>query len=71
MLTHTGQVFLAPDGQPVVMAGSGSLGWDMMVVNLLEPGDEVLVVSIGAWAGRSMPVMCRGGAQEVSRGAAV
>lgn len=40
-------VFLAKEGQPFVVAGSGTLGWDMVVSNLLEPGDEVCVVNTG------------------------
>ena len=34
------EVFLAPVGQPFVVAGSGTLAMDMAVVNLVEPGDE-------------------------------
>lgn len=41
------QVFLAPDGQPLVVAGSGTLGWDMVGANLLNAGDHVLVVNTG------------------------
>ena len=40
-------VFLAPDGQPLVVAGSGSLGWDMFGANVLEEGEEALVISSG------------------------
>lgn len=32
--------------QPFITSGSGTLGWDMMV-NLLEAGDEVLVLTTG------------------------
>ncbi|ORX62276.1 PLP-dependent transferase [Hesseltinella vesiculosa] len=32
--------------QPFITSGSGTLGWDMMV-NLLEAGDEVLVITTG------------------------
>lgn len=41
------KVFLAPDGQPLVVAGSGTLGWDMVAANLLNQGDNVLVVNTG------------------------
>ncbi|TYZ64255.1 hypothetical protein PybrP1_001800 [[Pythium] brassicae (nom. inval.)] len=41
------KVFLAPDGQPLVVAGSGTLGWDMVGANLLTAGDHVLVVNTG------------------------
>ncbi|KAI9262145.1 pyridoxal phosphate-dependent transferase [Phascolomyces articulosus] len=40
------QVVLSEKAQPFITSGSGTLGWDMMV-NLLEAGDEVLVISTG------------------------
>ncbi|RHZ17384.1 hypothetical protein DYB37_004885 [Aphanomyces astaci] len=40
-------VFLAQDGQPLVVTGSGTLGWDMVASNLLEAGDDVLVINTG------------------------
>ncbi|WFD21758.1 hypothetical protein MEQU1_000414 [Malassezia equina] len=36
-----------PTAQPIVIAGSGTLGWDMAATNLLEAGDEVLVLTTG------------------------
>ncbi|OQR88751.1 hypothetical protein THRCLA_10124 [Thraustotheca clavata] len=44
MMRH---VFLAQDGQPLIVAGSGTLGWDMVGANLLEQGDQVLVINTG------------------------
>ncbi|WFD25464.1 hypothetical protein MNAN1_000424 [Malassezia nana] len=41
------EVVDAPSAQPIVIAGSGTLGWDMAATNLLEPGDEVLVLTTG------------------------
>lgn len=41
------KVFLAPDGQPLVVAGSGTLGWDMVGANLINKGDDVLIVNNG------------------------
>jgi alanine-glyoxylate transaminase/serine-glyoxylate transaminase/serine-pyruvate transaminase len=41
------KVFMAPTGQPFVLAGSGTLGWDMTASNLVEPGENVLVVNTG------------------------
>ncbi|GMF20690.1 unnamed protein product [Phytophthora lilii] len=41
------KVFLAPDGQPLVVAGSGTLGWDMVGANLVNQGDDVLIVNNG------------------------
>eukprot|EP00472_Partenskyella_glossopodia_P009712 CAMPEP_0197525144 /NCGR_PEP_ID=MMETSP1318-20131121/10644_1 /TAXON_ID=552666 /ORGANISM="Partenskyella glossopodia, Strain RCC365" /LENGTH=402 /DNA_ID=CAMNT_0043078317 /DNA_START=64 /DNA_END=1272 /DNA_ORIENTATION=+ len=47
-------VFLTATGQPFVIAGSGSLGWDFVAANLVEPGEKVLVCNTGyfsdAWA---------------------
>lgn len=36
-----------PDAQAYVIAGSGTLGWDIVSTNLLSPGDKVLVLSTG------------------------
>uniref|UniRef100_M4BPY4 alanine--glyoxylate transaminase n=1 Tax=Hyaloperonospora arabidopsidis (strain Emoy2) TaxID=559515 RepID=M4BPY4_HYAAE len=41
------KVFLAPDGQPLIVAGSGTLGWDMVGANLVNKGDDVLIVNNG------------------------
>ena len=53
-LHNVKRAFLADDGTPFVVAGSGSLGWDMLGANVVEDGDEVLVISQGyfgdAWA---------------------
>lgn len=40
------KVVMSETAQPFVVAGSGTLGWDMMV-NLIEQGDEVLVLNTG------------------------
>ncbi|KAJ2140109.1 hypothetical protein IW136_002742, partial [Coemansia sp. RSA 678] len=34
-------------GQPFVIAGSGTLGWDQTAANLVEAGERVLVLSNG------------------------
>jgi len=39
-----------PASQPFVISGSGTLGWDMVAANLVEPGDEVLVLHTGYFA---------------------
>ncbi|CAF0766939.1 unnamed protein product [Adineta ricciae] len=41
------QVLVTERGQPIITAGSGTLGWDMIACNLTEPGDEVLVLHSG------------------------
>ncbi|KAK3632363.1 hypothetical protein LTR56_016377 [Elasticomyces elasticus] len=39
-----------PASQPFVISGSGTLGWDMVAANLVEPGDDVLVLHTGYFA---------------------
>lgn len=40
----------SPFSQPFVISGSGTLGWDMVAANLVERGDEVLVLHTGYFA---------------------
>jgi len=46
------KVWKSPTGQPFIMAGSGTLAMDMAVVNLIEPNDNVLVISTGYFGER-------------------
>ncbi len=39
-----------PKSQPFVLAGSGTLGWDLVAANLVEPGEDVLVLHTGYFA---------------------
>lgn len=39
-----------PNSQPFVLAGSGTLGWDLVAANLIEPGEDVLVLHTGYFA---------------------
>lgn len=39
-----------PASQPFVISGSGTLGWDQVAANLLEPGEEALVLHSGYFA---------------------
>jgi alanine-glyoxylate transaminase / serine-glyoxylate transaminase / serine-pyruvate transaminase len=39
-----------PNSQPFAIAGSGTLGWDLVAANLVEPGDDVLVLHSGYFA---------------------
>lgn len=57
------EVFAAPDGQPFVVAGSGTLAMELAVANLLEPGDAVLVVNTGYFSDRMAAICTRAGAQ--------
>ncbi|KAK0634950.1 pyridoxal phosphate-dependent transferase [Bombardia bombarda] len=36
-----------PAAQPFVLSGSGTLGWDLVAANLVEPGEKVLVLGTG------------------------
>jgi len=36
-----------PASQPYIISGSGTLGWDLVCANLIEAGDEVLVLNSG------------------------
>lgn len=38
-----------PGSQPFVINGSGTLGFDQVASNVLEAGDDVLVLNIGYW----------------------
>lgn len=40
-------VLLAPECQPILTAGSGTLGWDHVAANVIEPGEEALVLNSG------------------------
>jgi alanine-glyoxylate transaminase/serine-glyoxylate transaminase/serine-pyruvate transaminase len=57
------QVFLAPNGQPFVVAGSGTLAMDMAAANLVEPGDRALVVNTGYFGDRFTAILQRYGAR--------
>jgi alanine-glyoxylate transaminase/serine-glyoxylate transaminase/serine-pyruvate transaminase len=57
------EVFLAPNGQPFVVAGSGTLAMDMAVVNLVEAGDKALVVSSGYFGARYQDLLSRYGVE--------
>jgi alanine-glyoxylate transaminase/serine-glyoxylate transaminase/serine-pyruvate transaminase len=56
------QVFLCPNGQPFVIAGSGTLAMDMAAANLIEPGDRALVVNTGYFGDRFAAILERYGA---------
>jgi alanine-glyoxylate transaminase/serine-glyoxylate transaminase/serine-pyruvate transaminase len=56
-------VFLAPDGQPFVIAGTGTLAMDLAGANLVEPGDRALVVNTGYFGDRFGALLARYGAE--------
>ncbi|MFQ5341136.1 MAG: pyridoxal-phosphate-dependent aminotransferase family protein [Anaerolineae bacterium] len=55
-------VFLSEDGQPFVIAGSGTLAMDIAAANLVEPGDSAVVVSTGYFSDRFADILERYGA---------
>ena len=57
------EVFLAPEAQPFIVAGSGTLGMDMAAANLVEPGDAALVVNTGVFGDRFGEILQRYGAE--------
>lgn len=48
-LTMLRDLFITKDpaSQPIVLSGSGTLGWDVVAANIVEPGDDVLVLHTG------------------------
>ncbi len=56
------QVFLSNDGQPIVLAGTGTLAMDSAGANLVEPGDAVLVINTGYFGDRYGALLERYGA---------
>jgi hypothetical protein len=40
------QVLYTKDGQPFLVAGSGTLGWDAVAANLIEPGEKAVSRSV-------------------------
>lgn len=56
------EVWLAPSGQPFIVAGSGTLAMDMAGANLIEAGDKILVVSTGYFGERYAELLKRYGA---------
>ena len=56
-------VFDSPSGQPLVLAGSGTLAMDCAGANLVEAGDKALVVDTGYFSERFATLLERYGAQ--------
>jgi alanine-glyoxylate transaminase/serine-glyoxylate transaminase/serine-pyruvate transaminase len=57
------QVWLSSDGQPFIVAGSGTLAMDLAAANLVEPGDRALVINTGYFGDRMAAILERYGAQ--------
>lgn len=59
------EIFGSARGQPMVVAGSGTLAMELAVANLVEPGDAALVVNTGYFSERMGAVLERHGARVV------
>jgi alanine-glyoxylate transaminase/serine-glyoxylate transaminase/serine-pyruvate transaminase len=57
------QVWQSQDGQPFILAGTGTLAMDCAGANLVEPGDKALVVDTGYFSQRYATILERYGAQ--------
>jgi len=57
------EVWLCPSGQPIVLAGSGTLAMDTAACNLIEPGEKALVLSSGYFGERYAQLLSRYGAE--------
>jgi alanine-glyoxylate transaminase/serine-glyoxylate transaminase/serine-pyruvate transaminase len=51
-LADVRKVFLSDDGQPFVIAGSGTFALELAIANLVEPNDNVLVITTGVFGSR-------------------
>lgn len=56
------EVWKSPKGQPFIVAGTGTLAMDMAAANLIEKGDNVLVISSGYFGQRFKDIVSRYGA---------
>jgi alanine-glyoxylate transaminase/serine-glyoxylate transaminase/serine-pyruvate transaminase len=65
------EVFMSPDGQPFIVAGSGTLAMDLAGANLIEPGDKALVINTGYFSDRFAALLERYGAAVTQVNAAV
>ena len=57
------EVFRTDNAMTLAMSGTGSAGMETVIVNLVEPGDRVLVGVNGVFGGRLAEVARRAGAQ--------
>lgn len=55
-------VWQSPSGQPFILAGTGTLAMDLAGSNLIEPGDNALVISTGYFGERFANLLKRYGA---------
>src|SRR5579884_562857 len=63
ILARLRELFDAPSAQPIVVGGSGTLAMEIALVNLIEPGDRVLILETGVFGRRFDEIARRNGAQ--------
>lgn len=51
------------DTQPFIVSGSGTVAMEMAVMNLVEPGDSVMVIDTGFFSKRMIGILERAGAK--------
>ena len=56
------KVWMAPNSQPFVIAGSGTLAMEIAAANLIEAGENALVISTGYFGERYSDILKRYGA---------
>ncbi|CAA0148629.1 pyridoxal-phosphate-dependent aminotransferase family protein [Tenacibaculum maritimum] len=56
------ELWKAPNGQPFIITGSGTLAMDMAISNLIEYGDNALVLSTGYFGNRFKDILTTYGA---------
>ena len=65
------EVWMAPNSQPFIVSGSGTLAMDMAAANLVEKGDAVLIISTGYFGERFKNIFDRYGGETTILSAAV
>lgn len=60
------QVFRTTNEMTLAISGTGSAGMEAVIVNLVEPGDKVLICVNGVFGGRMKDVAGRAGAEVVA-----
>ncbi|MDR3573629.1 MAG: alanine--glyoxylate aminotransferase family protein [Anaerolineaceae bacterium] len=61
VLERMRKVFLSEDGQPIILAGTGTLAMDTAACNLVEPGDRALLINTGYFSERFAAILERYG----------
>lgn len=56
-------VWRSPEGQPFVVAGSGTFAMELAVASIIEPGDRAVVLSTGVFGDRFEDLLERHGAE--------